>query len=205
VEETGQLRGPTPMDAAADGMPGAGPVPPAAPGTVPAPRGRPSDHRPGWRRVLPGALVAAAVAAIVGLGLWNVVLAADRQELQSTVAEQNAVMGELLSPGRATMAPLTHDGRSVATVVARGGELQVVTYGLSVNQAGATSYVVWGMDGDPVALGTFDVKRSQMDLQTVGSGLTGLDQIRLFGISLEPGQDAPPAPTDVVATGEVTS
>jgi hypothetical protein len=65
--------------------------------------------------------------------------------------------------------------------------------------------VVWGMDGDPVALGTFDVKRSQMDLQTVGSGLTGLDQIRLFGISLEPGQDAPPAPTDVVATGEVTS
>jgi hypothetical protein len=55
------------------------------------------------------------------------------------------------------------------------------------------------------ALGTFDVTQSQMDMKTVGSGLTGFDQYPAYGISLEPGQEAPSFPTDVVATGQVTS
>ena len=59
--------------------------------------------------------------------------------------------------------------------------------------------------GEPVALGTFDVQGSQMQLQTVGSGLTDLDQYDGYAVSLEPGQEAPSAPTDVVATGQVTS
>ena len=44
-----------------------------------------------------------------------------------------------------------------------------------------------------------------MDMQTVGSGLTGLDQFDAYGISLEPGREAPSLPTEVVATGQVTS
>jgi hypothetical protein len=35
--------------------------------------------------------------------------------------------------------------------------------------------------------------------------MTGLDQFAACGISLEPGQEAPSAPTEIVATGQVTS
>jgi hypothetical protein len=173
--------------------------PPAAPAPLPRPARAP-------RRALSVALVAAAVAAIAGLGIWNVVLGGDRQDLQATVAEQREVMDALLTPGRATIAPLDHDGRSVATVVARDDELQVVTHGLAVNDAENTTYVVWGLgDSAPEALGTFDVERSQMSLRTVGSGQTGLDDFAQYGISIESGQEAPSAPTDIVATGQVTS
>ena len=151
-------------------------------------------------------LAAAAVVAIVGLGLWNVFLASSQERLRETVASQEEVMAVLLAPGQATVAPLQADGRTVATVVARGDELQVVTSGLSVNEADATSYVVWGLgDGAAVPLGTFDVTRSQMDVRTVGSASTGLDGYAQYGISLEPGQEPPPEPSGVVATGEVDS
>ncbi|TFV87602.1 anti-sigma factor [Blastococcus sp. CT_GayMR16] len=172
---------------------------------APEPR-REVDHRSRWRRALPAGLVAAGIAAILAMGLWNVVLTSDRQELQATVAEQSAVMNGLLAPGQATIAPLEHDGLSVATVVARGDEVQVLTHGLSVNDADSTSYVLWGMGGQTAQpLGTFDVTSAQMALTTVGSGLTGFDQFATYGISLEPGQEAPSLPTEVVATGQVTS
>jgi anti-sigma-K factor RskA len=171
--------------------------------TPPVPMPRPALRS---RRVLAGVLVAAAIASIAGLGFWNVVLGADRAKLQTTVAEQREVMSALLTPGRATIAPLDGDGGAVATVVARDDRLQVVTYGLEVNDADSTTYVVWGLgDGAPAALGTFDVERSQMSMRTVGSGLTGLDDFAQYGISIEPGQEAPSAPTEVVAIGQVTS
>ena len=151
-------------------------------------------------------LAAAAVVAIVGLGLWNVFLASSQERLRETVASQEEVMAVLLAPGQATVAPLQADGRTVATVVARGDQLQVVTSGLSVNEADATSYVVWGLgDGAAVPLGTFDVTRSQMDVRTVGSPSTEPDGYAQYGISLEPGQEPPPEPSRVVATGEVDS
>jgi anti-sigma-K factor RskA len=161
---------------------------------------------PRWRRALPAALVAAALATIVGLGLWTVVLNSDREELRSTVAEQSRMVEELLTAGQATIAPMTDDGREVATVVARDDELTVVTQGLAANDVGTTTYVVWGLEGaEATALGIFDVNGSQMEFRTVGSGLTGLDGYPAYGISLEPGRQAPSEPTDVVATGQVTS
>ncbi|TFV75587.1 anti-sigma factor [Blastococcus sp. CT_GayMR19] len=169
----------------------------------------PRGERSRWRRALPASLVAAAIAAIVGLGLWNVFLASSQERLEETVASQEEVMAVLLSPGQATIAPLQQvdpKGGTVATVVARDDELQVVTNGLSVNDADATTYVVWGMgEGSPTPLGTFDVTRSQMDVRPVGSRSTDLDGFSMYGISLEPGQEAPPEPTVVVATGEVAS
>jgi anti-sigma-K factor RskA len=174
------------------------------PAAVPAPRAVPEPAR--WRRALPMALAAAAVAAIAALGLWTVVLNTDRQELQDTVAAQSAVVEALSSPGRASIARLDDDGEPVATVVVREDEVQVVTSGLSVNDADETSYVLWGIGGGaPVALGTFDVEQSQTAVQTVGSGQTGLDQYDAYGISLEPGQEAPAEPSAVVASGQVTS
>jgi hypothetical protein len=173
----------------------------AAAAPVPVPR-RPT----GWRRAVPTGLVAAAVAAILGLGIWNVVLAQSREELRSTLAEQQEVLSALLRPGQATVAPLSDEGTPVATVVARGGEVQIVTHGLPANDGARTSYVVWGVGGEePVALGTFDVDGSQTALRTVGSRATGVDGFPEYAISLEPGQVPPSHPTDVVATGEVAS
>jgi anti-sigma-K factor RskA len=172
---------------------------PAPPAASPAPPSR-------RRRALSLALVAAAVAAVLGLGVWNVGLRSDREELSSTVAEQQEVVDALLTPGRATVAPLGEDGRPVATVVARDDQLQVVTHGLAANDVADSTYVVWGLgQGAPRPLGTFDVDGSQIALRTVGSGQTGLDEFAMYGVSIEPGREAPSEPTEVVATGQVTS
>jgi hypothetical protein len=205
VEQTEQLPGPpTEPVRPVEPAPSVSVVRPIA--AAPQPR-RTAEPRPRWRRALPLGLIAAGVAAIVGLGIWNVVLTSDRNELQTTVAEQGQMVNGLLVPGQATIASLDEsDGRSVATVVARGDEVDVITHGLSVNDAEATTYVLWGMGGETAQpLGTFDVTGSQMQMQTVGSGLTGFDQFHAYGISLEPGQEAPSLPTEVVATGQVTS
>jgi anti-sigma-K factor RskA len=162
--------------------------------------------RPAWRRALPALLSAAAAALIVALAVWNVVLADSRSQAEATAEAQAGILSALLEPGRATIAPVSDpDGHSLATVVARDTEIVVVAHGLRVNDTSDSTYVVWGVRSDePVALGTFDVVHTQMDLRTVGSTETGLDDFTGYAVSLEPGQTAPPAPTDVVAAGEVT-
>lgn len=149
------------------------------------------------------ALAAAAFAAVLGLGVWNVFLADSRSDLEATVAQQKRIVDALLTPGEATVAALSaDDGRAVATVVARWDRVDVVSYGLAANDVQDQTYVVWGIDDDgPAAIGVFDVERSQMTLQTVGSGSTGLDEFTTYGISLEAGREAPSAPTDIVAMG----
>jgi hypothetical protein len=187
--------------------PAAAPVPPVPDddGAGPASGGPLPPEPAPWRRVVPVALAAAAVALILGLGTWNVVLAQARDRLESTVAEQAAVTEALLRPGRATVAQLQDAGRPVATVVARDAEVQLVTHGLAMNDADATTYVLWGAEGQTmVPIGTFDVVRSHVDVLAVGSGQTGLDAFSGYGISRERGREAPPAPTEIVAIGEVT-
>ncbi len=175
-----------------------------SPGRVP--QARDAAARSVWRRVLPNALVAAAVAAVLALGTWNVVLGSARDEAQTVASEQAEVLDALLQPGRAAIAPLVEDGRSVATVVARDGQLQVVTHGLDVNDRSDSTYVVWGTSAAaPVPLGTFDVVSPQTGLQTIGSASTGLDDYDAYAVSIEPGKQAPPEPSVIVATGEVTS
>ena len=185
------------------------PPPPAAVGDLdvraPLPL-RTVDRRPAWRRVLPTALVAAAVAAVLSLAAWNVVVSSDRDAARATAAEQSAVLDQLLAPGRVAVAPVTQDGRTVATVVAREDRAQVVTSGLPVNDSHDQVYVLWGMQDDlPQPLGTFDVVTPQTDLRTVGSAATGLDDYSVYAISIEPGREMPSFPTDVIGQGEVTS
>ncbi len=166
----------------------------------------PADPRPSWRRVLPSALVAAGVAAVLALGTWNVVLSSARDEAQATAAEQAQLVDALLTPGQATIAPLSADGTTVATVVAREDRVQVVAHGLAPNDVQDQTYVVWGTGADsPTPLGTFDVTSPQPVLWTVGSGAPGLDAYTGYAVSLEPGREAPAEPTEVVAQGEVPS
>jgi hypothetical protein len=185
------------------------PPPPAATGFpgyddehVPVPEPPP----PAWRRALPALFAVAAVAVILALGVWNVFLTDSRGQAEAAASTRGRILDQLLTPGRATIAPVRDDdGHRVAAIVVREGGMQIVTDGLEVNDADDSTYVVWGMGTDrPVPLGTFDVVHSQIDLRTVGSTGSGLDDYSAYGISLEPGRQAPDAPTDVVATGEVT-
>jgi hypothetical protein len=156
--------------------------------------------------VLPNALVAAAVAAILALGTWAVVLDSAREEAQATAAEQAELFDALLAPGQATIARLSAGGATVATLVARDGEVQVVSQGLAPNDVRDETYVVWGLGpGAATPLGTFDVTSPQPALRTVGSGASGSDAYTGYAVSLEPGRSAPPEPSDVVASGEVPS
>ncbi|MBM7804711.1 anti-sigma factor RsiW [Geodermatophilus bullaregiensis] len=225
VERTEQLPPPAGIRDPALTDPGlpapTGPAVPAPPGPAagrrrtdrPAATGFPAyrppaedPERTAWRRVVPNALAAAAVAAILALGTWNVVLGSARDEARAVAAEQAEIVEALLQPGRATIAPVTDDGTPVATVVAREGQVEVVAHGLRVNDSSDFTYVLWGVQGEtPVALGTFDVVSPRTDLRTVGSASTGLDDYEAYAISIEPGRQAPSEPTDVVANGQVTS
>ena len=215
VEETEQLSRPAREDERTPPVPPSVPDRPApvyrfeppATGAHRAPFPVPAvDPRSSWRRVLPNALVAAAVAAILALGTWNVVLSSAREEARAAAAEQAQLVDALLTPGQATIAPLTADGATLATVVAREGQVQVVTQGLRPNDVRDQTYVVWGLSGGtPAPLGTFDVTSPQPALRTVGSAPSGLDAYTGYAVSLEPGRSAPPEPSDIVASGEVPS
>jgi anti-sigma factor RsiW len=204
VAETEQVRPPVSvLPAGRSAVPRPDPAPEQATVSVIGSR----RDRPAWRRALPGTLVAAAFAAIVGLGLWSVFLASERDEAMATAAEQARIMDALMQPGQAAIAPVTDGaGQTVATVIARDDEMQVVADGLPTNDTSSSTYVVWGMrDGQPDPIGTFDVVDDRMDLRTVGSDRTGLDDYAEYRISIEPGRQAPSVPTEVVAAGEVDS
>jgi hypothetical protein len=155
-------------------------------------------NRGAWTR----GLVAATVAAVVGLGVTAVVLEDARDDARATSAAQQEVLDELLQPGRATLTAVEgEDGRAVATVLTRDDDVAIVAHGLPANDRAATTYVLWGLgEGEPAALGTFDVTGDGAELRSLGrrdaEGFAG------YGISIEPGREAPEAPTDVVASGE---
>ncbi len=163
------------------------PAPATVPAAVPVPRRR-------WTAVL----VAAAVAAVVGLGGWTVVLMGDRNEARDTAAAEAAMVEQLLRPGPAMVVPVSDGGRTMATLLARDDEVQVVTHALEPNDRDAETYVLWGLDaGTPKALGVFDVDGPGPQLRTLE--VEGADDFPSYGISVEPGRVAPEAPTDVVA------
>ncbi len=191
-----------------------GPVPPAdrapartASGARPVGAGTRPGRSPSRGRVAAVALAAAGVAAVVGLGIWNVVLTSARDEALRAAAEQSAVLEEVLQPGAQVMTRMTdEDGEPMATLVTHDGELQVVSQGLAVNDDSDQIYVLWGVgDEGPVALGAFDVERSGTDVQAVGSGPTGVGPFAQYAVSLEPGRQPPASPSAVLASGQVTS
>jgi hypothetical protein len=181
------------------------PVPPG-PRTAGPPEPVPIGVLSPLRRRGPALALAAALAGVVGLGVWNVSLVTARDRAEAVAAQQSAVVEELLRPGAQVVAQLTGDTGTVATVVRQDGDLQVVSQGLSVNDDTRETYVLWGVqDQTPVALGTFDVARSRLDVHAVGSTLAGSGTFDAYAVSLEPGRQPPATPSEVLASGQVTS
>ncbi|CAN5253121.1 hypothetical protein BH20ACT5_BH20ACT5_13220 [soil metagenome] len=158
--------------------------------------------------VLRGLVAAATLALVVGLGLWNVQLQSDREQVRSVAEQQADVLGQLDDRGVYRIAPLeTSEGESVGAVVLHAGGAKIMANGLPVNDHDESIFVLWGLRDSlsPVPLGTFDIARPDLDMRPVSSTSTGLDEYDGYAISLEPGRQAPSTPTDTVATGTVGS
>ena len=159
-----------------------------------------------WSKVATLAAAAAAVLLIAGLGIWNVNLQTDRDTATTVAADRGEILQNLAAAGEVNMTPL-HDGNgeSVATLVIGASQAMVLTNGLPVNDNDDAIYVLWGLQEDgeqPEALGTFDVVDAELDMRTVGSTVAGLDTFNGYAVTLEPGRQAPDAPTlPMVATG----
>lgn len=153
-----------------------------------------------------GVALAAALALVVGLGVWNFELRGDRAAAEAVAGRQAEVIDHLDDRGIYHVAPLeTANGEPVGMIVVHDNAAKVMADGLPVNDLREETFVLWGMRPSlsPVALGTFDVVHSELDVRTVSSMSTGLDQYDGYAISLEPGRQAPSTPTDMVATGTV--
>lgn len=159
------------------------------------------------RALIRGASVAAALALVVGLGVWNVELRSERQDAQQQVVAQGEALDQLDESGVYRIAPLrdVDNNRRVGQVVVHNDAATVLADGLVPNDEQAQTFVLWGMSDAvaPVPLGTFDVETGGLDVRNVSSMTTGLDAYGGYAISLEPGRSAPLTPTDIVATGTV--
>ena len=210
--------------AAAQPPPAPGPRPPRTTRPTgpagPAPGGpRPPGSQPAGRsrRLSPGRLVSAAVAALAivaagGLGIRTVQLQQQTVQLQqqldtasSQVSSTTALVQDLARPGNSHALLAKPDGTAVAAVVLAGDQRTVYTISLAANSADQT-YVLWGLKdaaAAPEPLGVFDVDQSAATPQTVGP--PGAQPFGAYAISLEPGRTPPAVPTDVVASGALTA
>lgn len=207
------------LDAAASTPQVASPLRPAsapprrAPGRDPAPSrpGGPSrppvTHRAPRRRTR--TLVAAALALVVAAGIGG--LAARTVALQNqrdAQIQQTQTIVDMVAqfdrPGVQHAWLAAGPGQDpVAAVMVDGATRALVTVGLPANSAADDTYVLWGMgDGDPRALGTFDVGSTQSGPHDIGSSTSAANYAG-YAISLEPGRGLPAVPTKVVATGQV--
>lgn len=146
---------------------------------------------------LAAAGVVVVLAAAVGVLGWQVNRLDGQQQTQAQVL---SVLGD----------PATHrtvlrgsDGQEAAVLLSSPASAVVVPLGLRPNDAADQIYVVWGLStGTPIPLSSFDVSSGSAQLVSWNSAAA---QHQKFAISLEPGRALPAKPTDVVASGEVTS
>lgn len=170
----------------------------------------PPVQRISWlsRRRL-GELAAAAavvlVAASVVLGVRVVQLGGQLNQAQRQVTAMSETIQTVADPAATRVPLVTKDGQAVGMVLASRNQVAVVPTRLPSNRVADQTYVLWGLAGEtPIGLAAFDVPGGIPRLHPVPSAT----QTRLFtayAISLEPGRRIPAVPTDVLASGQVTS
>jgi hypothetical protein len=157
----------------------------------------------------PAKFVAAAaillVAAAAALGVQVVQLDNQLDQTQRQATAMSEALRNAADPATVRVPLVTKDGRSVGMVLASGGQVIVVPTRLPSNRVADQTYVLWGLAGQtPIALAAFDVSGNAPELHAVPS-TAGKGSFSGYAISLEPDRHAPVVPTDVVASGQVTS
>lgn len=148
---------------------------------------------------------AAAVALVLGLGAWNVVLQGDRDEQASRGDRLAAVVETLERRDTRTVRLADFDGEVQAVVVAHGQQMSLVVDGLRRNPDD-TVYVLWGQsrDGDVRALGTFDVTADGLDVLQDMPLQVPVEDLSALMVTHEKGRTAPASTEQpVVVAGSV--
>ncbi len=178
--DSADTAGRRPTGEPAAGEPAAGEPAAGEPAAVPFRR-----RMPRWQRL---AAVAAVLAALAGLAGWNVKLRADLHRLQ----------------GPARVVALDSNGSRLATLVVRPGTIDVISETMQPSAAGQR-YWLWALDSptdpSPAPIAGFEVRSAGVSVQTVRSSQPGLDQVKDFAVSEEPGGSTPTKPSKVLAAG----
>ena len=177
--------------------------------TPPAPPSPPVQRVPWLSRLRFGELAAAAavllVAASVMLGVRVVQLGGQLNQAQRQVTAMSETIQSAADPAAARVSLVTKDGQAVGMVLASRNQIAVVPTRLPSNRVADQTYVLWGLAGEtPIGLAAFDVSGGVPRLHPVPSA-TQTGTFTAYAISLEPGRRVPAVPTDVVASGQVTS
>ncbi|MCG8921846.1 anti-sigma factor [Lentzea sp. CC55] len=167
----------------------------------------PIPLRPQHRRRTGRALLAAAAAAAVLAGGAYLGVRVNQLSDQVTASEArtndlNTALSLAADPSTNRAVLRTDKGDEVAVVLSNSSAAAVVPKGLKPNDSGHV-YVVWGASTKaPVPLAMFDVRAGSTDPQLLAWS-SEAHKHTTFAVSLEPGRQLPPEPSDVVAGGQV--
>jgi hypothetical protein len=171
---------------------------------------QPDARREGkLRRTLPRMLAAAAalvlVAGSVALGIRVVQLEDQRAQAIARYTEVAEAMQRAAQPGVRVLPIVSTERRGVGMMLTSSRRVEFVATDLPRNDRSAEIYVLWGLSGGaPTALAGFDVAPDAPVAHPVPStGVPGT--FTGYAVSLERGRGLPPAPTKVLASGQVES
>jgi hypothetical protein len=166
---------------------------------------------PRRRRWTAGVASAAAVVLIAALGVWNLRLRADQDELRQIVAQREAAIAQLTADGpaqvaavQAVNAKLEQQSLRRATIVVQNGRTQIIVESLDP-RVGRDSYWLWTLNCDVTDLKPitgFQVRQRGFSIQNVGSD-PGLATTQCFALSAESAPGTPSKPGTVVAVGQL--
>lgn len=165
-------------------------------GTFPAPlsldaaRTRRRDKTVRWTTAVIGA--AAAVVMVAALVLVNRGLTSREHSAQTAAANLSRTVSSLLVPG-ARKIDLAGDHGGKGAVVVNGSTLSLVIAGVPVNDQRSSVYVLWEKSrfGDVRAVGTFDVRSSDLAVVNNLHLVERLDAVKSFIVTHENGRTAP--------------
>jgi hypothetical protein len=162
------------------------------------------------RRLIIGAAAAAAVAVIAALGIWNVQLRSDRNDLQRIAALREAAIQQLTANEPARVAALNAPDSTTAprraTIVVRGNQVEVIVETLGATTSDET-YWLWtlncdnGKPSDLKPIQGFTVTQPEFSVRDIGSE-PGVGTATCYALSSERGTATPKVPRDVVAIGQ---
>lgn len=149
------------------------------------------------------ALILVAAAAVLGVRVVQLDGQLDQAQRQATALSE--AIRSAADPAALRVPLRAKDGQPVGMVLASRDQVAVVPTRLPSNRVADQTYVLWGLaGGTPIPLGAFDISGEAPQLHAVPSAPTP-GKFTGYAISLEPGRRAPAVPTDVVASGLVTS
>lgn len=161
------------------------------------------QHRRRTGRVLLAAAAAAAVLAGGGyLGVRVNQLSGEVAASEARTNDLNKALSLAADPATNRAVLRTGSGEEVAVVLSNPTSGAVVPTNLEPNDSGHV-YVVWGASTKaPVPLAVFDVRAGSTDPQLLNWSADA-HKHTTFAVSLEPGRQAPPKPSEVLAGGQV--